>query len=165
MSANRYLPLSALTAAQWQMVYAIEAANHIRPWSAQQLRECLAAGYEAHALVGEGDGVLGYCIFMRNVDEWELLNITVDVVMQGQGLGRALLEHGLAQAIQAGTSGIFLEVRVSNAAALGLYTALGFKAVGRRKGYYRTLDPLVQEDATVMRLDLAPRNSSGTSVT
>ena len=40
----------------------------------------------------------------------------------------------------------FLEIRESNQAGMGLYTASGFEVVGRREGYYRD-----GEDALLMR--------------
>ena len=43
-----------------------------------------------------------------------------------------------------------LEVRVSNAAARGLYRTLGFRLVGLRRGYYKS--PI--EDALLMALRL-----------
>ena len=43
-----------------------------------------------------------------------------------------------------------LEVRESNAPAIGLYTELGFRTVGRRKGYYAKTN----ENALVMMKDL-----------
>lgn len=143
----------ALNTAQWQSLIEIEAENHVAPWSAQQLQASIQAGYVTQALLGEAQQVLGYSIFMPNVDDWELLNITVASAAQGAGLGRSLLAQGLHAAQVAGTSGVFLEVRPSNAAAVGLYAALGFQPVGTRKGYYRTANPHVQEDAWVMRLD------------
>jgi [ribosomal protein S18]-alanine N-acetyltransferase len=142
-----------LNTAQWQSLIDIEAANHLAPWSAQQLQASIQAGYVTQALLNEAQHVLGYSIFMPNVDDWELLNMTVASAMQGAGLGRALLTQGLRAAQVAGTSGVFLEVRPSNAAAVGLYAAMGFIQVGTRKGYYRTANPQIQEDAWVMRLD------------
>jgi ribosomal-protein-alanine N-acetyltransferase len=50
----------------------------------------------------------------------------------------------------AGVSEVILEVRASNAAAVGFYRALGFAENGRRARYYA--DP--EEDALLMRLGL-----------
>ena len=48
---------------------------------------------------------------------------------------------------------LFLEVGQGNVAAIGLYTGLGFKEVGRRKGYYQHLGA-APEDALVLALAL-----------
>ena len=88
------LPFKNLNELQWQSLFAIEAANHLAPWSAQQLRDSVQAAYEAHAWLNQAQQVVAYSIFMPNVDDWELLNITVASAAQGQGLGRSLLEQG-----------------------------------------------------------------------
>jgi ribosomal-protein-alanine acetyltransferase len=149
-------PFEALSDAQWQSVARIEQANHIKPWSLKQLQESHAAGYRANALLDTHSQVVAYSIFMVNVDEWELLNITVDVQHQSKGLARCLMNQGIAAARLAQSSGIFLEVRPSNRAAFALYNSMGFKSVGLRKNYYYTLDPTVKEDACIMRLNLEP---------
>jgi len=45
---------------------------------------------------------------------------------------------------------VYLEVRVSNSAAIGLYEKFGFKQSGTRKSYYR--GPQSREDAILMEL-------------
>jgi [ribosomal protein S18]-alanine N-acetyltransferase len=47
---------------------------------------------------------------------------------------------------------IFLEVRVSNAAAIALYRASGFVEIGRRRGYYQNTNG--REDALLMACEL-----------
>ena len=59
-------------------------------------------------------------------------------------LDRVLAFPGVVQAE------VYLEVRPSNAGALGLYRKLGFREVGRRKAYYSDNG----EDALVLRHDL-----------
>ena len=51
-----------------------------------------------------------------------------------------------------GTDQIFLEVRVSNAAATSLYLDFGFKQIGVRKDYYQL--PEGKEDALLMSKSL-----------
>jgi ribosomal protein S18 acetylase RimI-like enzyme len=51
-----------------------------------------------------------------------------------------------------GAQRVFLEVRRSNAAAIGLYERSGFRPVGVRRGYYAS----PREDALTMALEVGP---------
>ena len=67
-------------------------------------------------------------------------------------MGRELLRRFIDDAHRLGAEQIFLEVRVSNIAAIALYASEGFATVGRRDGYYPALaEGAVGEDALVMR--------------
>jgi ribosomal-protein-alanine N-acetyltransferase len=98
-------------------------------------------GYSLVVAEVEG-GVVGFAVW-RGVGEgeWELLNVAVDPIARGRGVGRALVE-----ALPAGR--IFLEVRESNAGARRLYERSGFAVVGRRRGYYQA----PAEDGIVMEM-------------
>jgi ribosomal-protein-alanine N-acetyltransferase len=63
-------------------------------------------------------------------------------------LGRALVQAIVEALAERGVRQVYLEVRESNAPARALYEAFGFRAVGRRKAYYR--HPV--EDAIILRL-------------
>ena len=63
-----------------------------------------------------------------------------------QGVGRALVERAIENCKANGASFLSLEVRRSNLAAIGLYTAFDFEIEGTRKKYYS--DP--EEDALIM---------------
>ncbi|MCP8304787.1 MAG: ribosomal protein S18-alanine N-acetyltransferase [archaeon] len=62
-----------------------------------------------------------------------------------KGLGRNLVEEALQALKDKGCSEIFLEVRISNSSAIGLYKKLGFKIVSTIRWYYRD-----EEDAYMM---------------
>jgi ribosomal-protein-alanine N-acetyltransferase len=127
-------------------VHAIERAAFSDPWSAGQLRECLAAGLDF--LVAERDGsVVGYVVAVRAADEAEILNLCVAPTARRAGTGRALVRAILQRVATRGARAAYLEVRESNRAARRLYEAEGFAAVGRRRDYYRR--PV--EDAIVLR--------------
>jgi ribosomal-protein-alanine N-acetyltransferase len=66
-------------------------------------------------------------------DEREILNVAVEPLMRGRGIGRVLVETMLLS----GRGAWFLEVRGSNVAAINLYKTLGFLPAGRREGYYQ----------------------------
>jgi ribosomal-protein-alanine N-acetyltransferase len=68
--------------------------------------------------------------------EAELLRIAVDPAHRGRGLGRRLLEACQSDLAAGGMADLFLEVRVSNAEAIRLYRACGWKPCGRRSNYY-----------------------------
>ncbi len=79
----------------------------------------------------------GYVLFHYVAGEAELLRLAVEPAERRQGLGRQLVEHGLARLRQEQIQACFLEVRKDNEPAIQLYNAMGFKRVGRRRGYYR----------------------------
>ncbi len=142
---------SQLNDAQWRDIAGIEAECHITPWSLDSLQAAKDAKHTAMALLIH-EQAAGYVVLMHNVDDWELLNITIAPELHRLGLGQQLLSAGLMAARKAGTNSVFLEVRASNLAALKLYERNGFERVGVRKSYYRTNQIDVQEDAIVMRV-------------
>ena len=88
--------------------------------------------------------------------EAQLLNLTVRSAARRHGLGRELLRRFLRAARELGAEQCFLEVRQTNGAAIGLYSAEGFAAVARRVGYYPPALPGdSREDALVLRRALA----------
>ena len=86
--------------------------------------------------------------------EAQILNLSVVPDARRQGLGRALLERFVDDALRTGADQIFLEVRVSNTAAIALYRSAGFEPVARRTNYYPASLLAVAEDALVMRKHL-----------
>ena len=66
------------------------------------------------------------------VGEAHVLNVCVEPDMQGQGLGRKLLERMLTVARERHADTAYLEVRVSNERAIALYESMGFREVGHR---------------------------------
>jgi [ribosomal protein S18]-alanine N-acetyltransferase len=103
--------------------------------------------------LSNGAYVLSYCVAMVGVQELHLLNITTPPAHRRQGWARLLLNTLAHWGRLQGAENLWLEVRRSNAGAQALYTAMGFEAVGVRKGYYP--DAAGQrEDAIVMRLAL-----------
>ena len=128
-------------------VAAIEARMFGDPWPAASFTEMLAQRHTI-ALVGEheDDTVIGYAIGTSIADEGEILNLAVDAPWQRRGFGRALVERLLEELEERGAQALYLEVRASNQAAIGLYEGFGFRPMGRRKAYYRA----PREDAVTM---------------
>jgi len=67
-----------------------------------------------------------------------------------KGIASALLARAETGAMLRGCEKIHLECRESNAAALALYEARGYRRVGRRKGYYEN----PKEDAILMTMEV-----------
>ena len=99
------------------------------------------------------DTLLGYFVAMAGVDEVHLLNITVAPEFQGQGWGRLMLDALSLWSRGQSAQWLWLEVRASNARALQVYEAYGYRRVGDRKNYYPDHHNR-REDAVVMSLKL-----------
>ncbi|WP_317204709.1 ribosomal protein S18-alanine N-acetyltransferase [Janthinobacterium sp.] len=131
----------------------LEESVYPHPWSRGNFADSLASGYQAWVLRDQQGALLGYFLLMVVVDEAHLLNVAVGAALQGQGLGRFLLNQAVACARGLGMESMLLEVRPSNLRALDIYQRYGFSQIGRRKAYYPA-DNQQREDAIVMRLDL-----------
>lgn len=89
-----------------------------------------ADGYPS--LVAEIDGrLVGFAMYRIVAGEGELLNLAVAPSARRSGIGCALLREMMLLA-----KVWHLEVRESNAAAIGLYESSGYVEVGRRARYY-----------------------------
>lgn len=118
-----------------------------RPWSVEAFEGLLGDGLVAGQIAGDG-----FILWRALAGEAEILTLAVAPAARRQGLARALLTGAVKAARAAGADAMFLEVAVSNAAAIGLYDRAGFERTGRRKGYYETAGE--REDALTMRLAL-----------
>jgi [ribosomal protein S18]-alanine N-acetyltransferase len=101
-----------------------------------------------HYLVAEQDGdTVGYAGLLAAGQQADVVTIAVTGARQGQGTGAALLDALVAEAARRGCTEVFLEVRVDNDRAQGLYRSRGFTEIGLRRGYYQPSGA----DALVMR--------------
>ncbi len=128
----------------------IEARIFPFPWTRGNFADSLAAGYDGWVFEPrEGGAPYGYAVLMWLPDEVHLLNLSVDLPVQGRGLGAEMLDWLMADAAARGASAMLLEVRPSNTPALRLYERMGFHRVGLRRRYYPSFDGQ-REDAIVM---------------
>lgn len=102
-----------------------------RPWTAAEFQTLAAT---PGVVVVEAEA--GFLVARLIGDEAEVLTLAIDPSRQRQGHGRALLAEAEARLKQAGCARILLEVAEDNAPARALYTAAGYRPVGRRKDYY-----------------------------
>ena len=130
-----------------------ERSGYDWPWSEGVFRDCLRNGEECWLAVRD-DRIIGHGVISVAAGESHLLNVCIHPEHQGGGAGRAMVEHLLECARQLQATIMFLEVRISNLVACGLYESLGFNEVGVRKNYYPGRRG--REDALVFAKELRP---------
>lgn len=125
---------------------ALERLCFSDPWAPAAFAEELA-NPAAHFLAAEHDGTLaGYAGMTWVLDEGYVDNVAVAAASRRRGVGCALLRALDAFAREKGLAFLSLEVRVSNAPAIALYTSEGFVSQGVRPGFYSR----PEEDAYIM---------------
>ena len=145
------LSLKEMSETDIDSVLRIEKAIYAFPWTLGNFNDCLVAGYRCHVLVGD-DKLIGYGVQMLILDEVHLLNFTVALDFQKKGMGKALLNFLIDDALEHQANKMILEVRRTNLAAIFLYESFGFDQIGLRKNYYPA--HLGREDAIVMEMVL-----------
>jgi ribosomal-protein-alanine N-acetyltransferase len=139
------LEIRALTYSDLPQVISIERRAFPTPWSlAMFVLELSKPSGICLAAVLRGR-LTGYVICSRYDTVWHLMNVAVDDRLRRQGIATALLERLFDEADQPGEQ-YTLEVRPSNHEAIALYERFGFRAAGRRRGYYHDN----KEDALIM---------------
>lgn len=126
----------------------IEKLCFSEPWSEDALSYmCTSPNTYAVAVTENATGRLaayGGCEYV--LDEASIANIATHPDFRRRGCASAVLDSMEGFLRRKGVKDVYLEVRLSNAAAQALYEGRGFRAVGLRRNYYRK--PL--EDAIVM---------------
>ena len=120
-------------------------------WSKSQCAGILPLAGVRLVVARDPDGEpAGFYLERRVADEAELLLLAVDERFQGQGLGTTLLHEFAAQHRGGPVTKLHLEVRDGNP-AVAMYENFGFRAVGRRKDYYRGNDGIRHDAVTMIR--------------
>ena len=139
------LEIRRLTYADLPQVIAIERRAFTTPWSLAMFVLELSKP-DGICLAALRDGrMVGYLVCSRYDTVWHLMNVAVDDRLLRQGIATALIDRLFAEADGPGEQ-YTLEVRTSNGAAIRMYERLGFRAAGRRRGYYHDN----REDAVIM---------------
>ena len=116
------------------------------PWSTDSLKLLTNDGIGVGMVCHKDGKVCAYGGMLIAVDEGQITNIATHPDYRRQGYGKAIVESLIKYAKNNRLISISLEVRVSNKAAIDLYTSLGFKTEGRRKDFYTS----PREDGLVM---------------
>ena len=133
------------------VVAAIERNCFIDPWTVEMLRAEMQK-QDSYGLILEEDGkALGYACGNALFEDGEVEKVAVLAENRGKGYGKALVLGLFEIAKRRGAERRFLEVRASNAPALGLYQSVGFEKTRLRKRYYEN-----GEDALEMKKEFHP---------
>ena len=130
-------------------IYEIEQQSFSVPWRLESvLAELEGAENKLYMVICEENHIVGYAGAWLVYDEGQITNIAVLPSAGGKGYGSKLTKQLIDECFSRGMHEIFLEVRISNLAALAMYRNLGFSVKGIRKEYYS--EPT--EDAYIMSL-------------
>ena len=132
-------------------VLTIEKASFTTPWSEILFMNEIfkPRSFPKAAMIGEK--LVGYICTNYLLDEGHILNLTVHPDFRKQGIASRLVHYIIDLLEKEGCRTIFLEVRISNEAALRMYEKAGFRIISARKAYYT----LPVEDAVIMSLQMA----------
>ena len=140
----RILPMNASHVAQ---VAVLEKLCFTTPWSENSVAGELQNPLSLWLVAAEGDRVAGYVGSQSVMEESDMMNVAVHPDFRRQGIARLLIDELIRALKEKNCTSLSLEVRASNAPAIGLYEALGFSQVGKRPNYYRN----PKEDALILR--------------
>lgn len=116
-----YSPLTDLTQAPWELLLEADPSQVLV--DAYLQKGCCTLAYAAEELIGE------YVLVPLSADgqRWEIKNIAVTPVWQGKGLGKALLQQAISEAMEKGA--LWLEIGTGNSSLsqLALYQKMGFR--------------------------------------
>ena len=116
------------------------------PWTEGATITQVTAPGRVHFVVERSHRLIGHGGLVFLDDEAHVAMIAVDKQWWGQGVGDLLMGRLFEASKANGFSGLTLEVRESNTAAIGLYERHSLTVTGRRKRYYRDNG----EDAIIM---------------
>lgn len=91
--------------------------------------------YLVYVLEEEGQAV-SFLTILKAVDDADVIMVATKKDFQGRGFAKMLFLRAIDDLKNSGIKRLLLEVRDNNEKAIGLYSSLGFKQIGIRKGYY-----------------------------
>ena len=123
-------------------------------WTRREIERAVGTGEaELLALVRRGAGmpatVCGCVLWRAIVPEAEILQVVVRHAWRGRGHGTRMLAECIDIMRASGVREVFLEVASGNRPALALYRSAGFRATGRRTGYFGSQDAVLMRSAVL----------------
>ena len=128
------------------------------PWSWNEARvlRCIVHPESVVLVARDRRRLAGFAIMEFHDEDAHLNLLAVKPGYRRRGIGMRLIEWLESSARTAGTFLVRLELRAGNDAARRFYSKLGYREVGKRRGYYSG-----REDALCMAHDLRVADFSG----
>ncbi|MDO4454029.1 MAG: ribosomal protein S18-alanine N-acetyltransferase [Eubacteriales bacterium] len=125
-----------MTAKDLDQVAEIEKETFSMPWSKESLMDFLKREDVVFLTAEENGEILGYCGYLKIMDEADILNVAVKEGHRGKHIGSDMIQKLLEEGNRQGIFRFTLEVRQSNLAAIHIYEKAGFVSAGIRKNFY-----------------------------
>lgn len=149
----KWVRIRAASRGDMDAVMDIEETCFSLPWSRNDIERDIADNILSAYFVAETAGAVCGCAGMWVVlGECHIMTIAVTPEHRQAGVGAMLLMKLLDEARLRGASRYLLEVRASNAPAIGMYEKFGFKTIDVRRAYYENN----KEDAVIMERNDRP---------
>ena len=142
-AGDRIVPMQQ---ADLDVVHQLECRSQQDPWSLQHFESEFDNPVSTVDLYWCQDELAGFLCSWLIAGELQIQNLATLPSMRRRGIAVRLLEHVIARSKAAGLNSIWLEVRISNRAAISLYKRFGFSVCGKRSAYYPN-----GEEALVMK--------------
>ncbi len=126
----------------------VAANNGQTTWKVSSFQTELSDSNHLYLGYYKEDSLVGYIGCQIILDEMSINNFAVHSDYKQQGIGTDLIKQLLAVCEEKEIRFFYLEVRVSNQAAIHLYKKMGFEEVALRKDYYQQ----PKEDAYIFQL-------------
>ena len=135
-----------MTPAHADAVHAIECQSFSDPWPRGDILCEINRRHSICLVAFAGEEIAGFAIMRHVINEGHICNIAVLEEHRQKGVGSAIVEALIQEAMSRDMIGLTLEVRIGNRAAMALYHKYGFKVEGYRRGFYKH----PTEDAAIM---------------
>jgi ribosomal-protein-alanine N-acetyltransferase len=147
------ISFSTVGSAAAKLLAELHGESFATRWSEISFGEMLAVPGTQATLVSTQNNPMGFVLFRKAADEAEILTICTRPAFRQKGHGKLLMQHLESVLKKDDVKSLFIEVAVSNHAALALYVSSGFEKAGTRKNYYERSGG-AREDALIMRKGL-----------
>ncbi len=153
----REFALEPLSVADAGVLSSLHQEDFVRPWTdaefAALIEQDTVFGFVAKEVGNPRTGILGFVLARLAAGEGEILTVATARSHRRRGIGWLLMDAVLRELHAERAEALFLEVDETNAPAIALYRRLGFRQVGHRPNYYRSVEH-GPTGALVMRRDL-----------